>query len=236
MSAPVLEIGGLIKDYRGLRPLRLDRLTLQAGEHVALLGFDAPAAEMLTTLITGALTPDAGHISVLGTSTASLQDSDDWLRLVDRLGIVTERAVLLDSMTVIQNLALPFTLSIEPPPEDARRRAEALAMEAGLPRSTWETAVGDLDGAQRTRVRLGRAVSLDPAVILLEHPTAQVDRFAVRDLGRDVRAAATRRGLATLTLTADEEFARAVAATVLTWSPADGGLRAARRSWLPWRG
>lgn len=236
MSAPVLEIGGLIKDYRGLRPLRLDRLILQAGEHVALLGFDAPAAEMLTTLITGALTPDAGHISVLGTSTASLQDSDDWLRLVDRLGIVTERAVLLDSMTVIQNLALPFTLSIEPPPEDARHRAQTLALEAGLPSSTWERAVGALDGAQRTRVRLGRAVSLDPAVILLEHPTAQVDRSAVPDLGRDIRAVATRRGLATLTLTADEEFARAVAATVLTWSPADGRLRAVRRNWLPWRG
>lgn len=235
-SVPVLEIAGLVKDYHGLRPLRLERLMLRPGEQVAVTGFDAPAAEMFTTLVTGALNPDAGTIHVLGTSTSSLQNSDEWLQLVDRIGIVTERAVLLDSMTVIQNLALPFTLSIEPPPEDARRKAEALAAEAGLPRAMWESAVGGLDGDNRTRVRLGRAVSLDPAVLLLEHPTAQVERSAVQRLAADIRAVADRRGLATLTLTADQEFARAVAPMVLTWSPADGGLRELRRGWLPWRG
>lgn len=235
-SISILEIAGLVKDYHGLRPLRLERLTLQHGEQLAVLGFDAPAAEMFTTLVTGALSPDAGTIHVLGTSTASLQNSDEWLQFVDRIGIVTERAVLLDSMTVIQNLALPFTLSIEPPPENARRRAEALAVEAGLPPAMWDTAVGQLDGAFRTRVRLGRAVSLDPSVLLLEHPTAQVERSAVQRLAGDIRRAADRRRLATLTLTADEEFAQAVASTVLTWSPADGGLRSPRRRWLPWRG
>lgn len=234
-SIPVLEVAGLVKDYHGLRPLRLERLTLLPGEQVAVLGFDAPAAEMFTTLVTGALSPDVGAIRVLGTSTASLQNSDEWLQFVDRIGIVTVRAVLLDSMTVIQNLALPFTLSIEPPPEDARRRAEALAVEVGLPPSTWEAAVGNLDGGLRTRVRLARAVSLDPALVLLEHPTAQVDRAAVEMLARDIRTVAERRGLATLTLTADDEFARAVAPTMMTWNPADGTLHAPRRSWLPWR-
>jgi ABC-type transporter Mla maintaining outer membrane lipid asymmetry ATPase subunit MlaF len=236
VTAPVLEIAGLVKDYRGLRPLRMTRLTLSPGEQIAVLGFDAPAAEMFTTLVTGALNPDEGTIHLLGLSTASLQNSDEWLRLVDRIGIITERVVLLDSMTVIQNLALPFTLTLEPPPDDARLRAESLAVEAGLPPSVWATAVGDLDGGLRTRVRLARAIAFDPALVLLEHPTARVDRSAVQGLGRDIRTVADRRGIATLTLTADQEFARAVARVVVTWSPADGGLRVPRRAWWASRG
>lgn len=236
MSGPVLDIDGLVKPYQGLRPLRLARLTLHPGEQVALLGFDAPAAEMLSTLITGALTPEAGVVRLLGTSTTSIQDSEQWLALVDRIGVVTERAVLLDPLTVLQNLALPFTISIDSLTEEVRGRAQALAGEAGLGAATWDVPVGDLDTAARTRVRLGRALALDPALLILEHPSAQVERDAVVPLARHIRSVAERRSLATLTLTADEAFARAVASTTLTWRPADGTLLGPKRGWLPWRG
>ncbi len=187
MSSPVLDISALVKDYRGLRPLRMERLTLHAGDQVAVLGFDEPAAEMMTTLVTGASVPDAGSIHVLGTSTAGIENSDDWLRLVDRVGIVTERAVLLESLTVIQNLAMPFTLEIEPPPDDVRERAAALAAESKLPRECWDQPVGTLAGELRTRLRFARAVSLDPALVLMEHPTALVARGAVGTLAADVQ-------------------------------------------------
>lgn len=235
MSAALLDIAGLSKSYGGLRPLRVDRLTIGEGDGVAALGFDAPSAEMLTTLMTGAALPDAGTVHLLGRSTASLESSDDWLRLVDRIGIVTDRAAFLDSLSVIQNLSLPFTLEIEPPPDPVRARAAALAAEAGLASSTWDQAVSGLDGEGRARLRWARAVALDPVLVLMEHPTAQVDRPAVARLAADIRAAASRRGAATLTLTADETFADAVAATVVTWNPASGVLVPRRRGWAPWR-
>jgi ABC-type transporter Mla maintaining outer membrane lipid asymmetry ATPase subunit MlaF len=236
VTDPVLDVTGVVKTYQGLRPLRLARLTLQPGEQVALLGFDAPAAEMLSSLITGALTPEAGVIRILGASTASIQNSDEWLALVDRIGVITERAVLLDGLTVLQNLALPFTISIDSLAADVRRRVEGLAEEAGLPPSTWDVLVGELDGEGRTRVRLGRAVALDPALLILEHPSAEVARDAVVPLARHIRTVAERRSAATLTLTADEAFARSVAPTTLTWRPADGTLHARKRGWLTWRG
>ena len=48
---PVLELSAVIKDYRGLRPLRIDYLAIEPGEQLAVLGFDRPSAEVLINLI-----------------------------------------------------------------------------------------------------------------------------------------------------------------------------------------
>ena len=104
---------------------------------MALLGFDQPTAEVFVNLATGATLPDGGEVRVFGRPTRAIDDSADWLATVDRFGIVSERAVLLDALSVIQNLAMPFTLEIEPPPDDVRQRAEALAHEVGLAASAW---------------------------------------------------------------------------------------------------
>jgi lipoprotein-releasing system ATP-binding protein len=237
VSAPILDIAHLIKDYRGLRPLRMERLTLAPGDQVALLGFDAPSAEMMTTLITGATLPDEGTIHVLGMPTAAIEDSSAWLQLVDRIGIVSERAVLLSALSVIQNLAIPFTLEIEPPPAAVQEQAAMLAREVSLAEDTWHRPVGALDAAASLRVRLARALSFDPAIVLLEHPTAQVARATVQPLAATVRIIAERRGFATLTLTADAEFASAVARRVATWQPASGRLtEQSRGGWFRRRG
>lgn len=234
MTTAVLEFAGTSKDYRGLRPLRIERLTVAAGEQIAILGFDQVSAEVFINLATGATLPDAGEVSVFGRPTSAIADSADWLATVDRFGIVSERAVLLDQLTVVQNLAMPFTLEIEPPPDDIRQRAERLAAEVGLPASTWTRPVAELDAARRARVRLGRALALDPAVLLLEHVSAGLDRHDVAKLGADMRATAARRSVALVALTSDEPFARAVASRVLTLEPATGRLR--ERKGLRWFG
>jgi len=105
---PVLELSAVVKDYRGLRPLRIDHLAIDPGEQLAVLGIDRPSAEILINLITGTTLPDRGDIRVFGRSTAAIQDSTEWMAFVDRFGLVTERAVLLDAMSVVQNLADPF--------------------------------------------------------------------------------------------------------------------------------
>jgi lipoprotein-releasing system ATP-binding protein len=158
VTPAVLEFAAMSKDYRGLRPLRIANLTVAAAEHVALLGFDQVSAEVFINLSTGATLPDAGRISVFGRPTSAIGDSADWLSTIDRFGIVSDRAVLLDQLTVIQNLAMPFTLEIEPPPDDVRVRAESLAREVGLREAAWGRAVAELNAASRARVRLGRSI------------------------------------------------------------------------------
>ena len=228
----VLEFAGISKDYRGLRPLRIADLRIAAGEHVAILGFDQPAAEVFVNLATGATLPDTGQVAVLGRATSAISDSAGWLATVDRFGIVSDRAVLLDQLTVVQNLAMPFTLAIEPPSSGVRDRAVALAREVGLPETSWHAPVSQLDPAGRVRVRLGRAIALDPAVLLLEHISASVGRDVVQKLGADIRSVAGGRGAALVAASADEAFARAVASRVLTLEPSTGRLKERRRRWF----
>jgi ABC-type uncharacterized transport system ATPase subunit len=130
--SPVLEIADVRKAYSGLRPLRLRSLSIAAAERVAVLGLDAAAAELLVNLVTGAVLPDEGVIRVLGEPTADIATGDAWLASLDRFGIVSERAVMMEGATLGQNLAMPFTLEIDPVPPDVQARVAALARECGL--------------------------------------------------------------------------------------------------------
>jgi len=225
MSAPVLELTGVTKNYGALRPLRVEHLVVSPGNQVALMGLDQPSSEVLINLLTGASLPDTGEVRIFGRSTSEIHDSTDWLATLDRFGIVSERAALLEPMTVIQNLALPFSLEIEPPPSDVVGKAVALGAEAGLTDSMWEQRVGDLDPLSRMRVRLGRALAFEPQVLLLEHPSVSLAREHVVQFGVDVRMLAERRKIATLAITADPEFAGAVSAVALLLQPASGRLQ-----------
>jgi ABC-type polar amino acid transport system ATPase subunit len=233
VTAPVLELTGISKSYGGLRPLRIQQLTVSAGQRVAILGFDQPMAEVFVNLVTGAALPDRGTVTVLGRPTSAIVDSAEWLAFVDQFGIVSDRAVMLEAMTVLQNLAMPFTLDIEPPSDQTRTQAESLAQEVGLPSAEWNTPIAKLDGAARACVRIGRALALDPVVLLLEHPTAAVDRGHVASLGSRIRAVADRRGATVVAVTADQAFAESLSGRTLDLDPATGRLseRGANR-WL----
>jgi len=229
---PLVELLSVIKNYQGLRPLRVTSLTIGAHDQVALTGLDQVAAQVLADLITGATLPDAGTITVFGRPTSSLTDGADWLSLIERIGIVSERAVLLDGLTVIQNLALPFSLDIEPPSPELRGRAAALAAEVGLPRDAWDQPVGSLDAAGHLRVRLGRALALDPALLLWEHPSAMLPRTQVLPVATAIREVLRARNVASLSLTADLEYAAAGADTVWTLDAATGRVHDGRRRWF----
>ncbi|HEY0873122.1 MAG TPA: hypothetical protein VGD94_06590 [Vicinamibacterales bacterium] len=229
MTSPaVITISGLQKNYSGLRPLRIRSLEIGAGERVALGGLDAVAAELLVNLVTGASLPDAGTVSVFAQSTADISDSDAWLTSLDRFGIVSPRAVMLEGSTLEQNLALPFTLQIDAIEGEIQERIGRLAADCGISRKDLSRQAGDLPAHVRLRAHLARAVALDPVLLLVEHPTVEVSDAEKVPLARDVAAVAERRGIAALIITTDVDFAEAVAHRSLALQPATGDL-------VPWR-
>ena len=121
-TQPVLQITDVEKRYQALRPFRLQSLTIAAGERVAIVGLDAGAAEVLVNLVTGAGVADRGTVRVQGRNNADIANGDEWLESLDRFGIVSERAVLLEGATLEQNLAMPFTLQIDPVAPDIAER------------------------------------------------------------------------------------------------------------------
>jgi ABC-type transporter Mla maintaining outer membrane lipid asymmetry ATPase subunit MlaF len=234
VSDVVLDIRGVRKDYRGLRPLRIERLTLAKGQSLALLGFDAITAEVLVNLITGATVPDTGEIALFGQLTTAITDGDAWLASLDRVGILSERAVLLDQMTVVQNLAVPHTLQLNPVPPEVGAIVSHLAMEVGIAAADFERPVGEVGSGIRARVRLGRALALDPGLLVAEHPNATIEVEAAPAFASDVRRICEQRGCAALTFTADSEFASAVASQVLTLRAASGELQPIASGWRRW--
>jgi ABC-type lipoprotein export system ATPase subunit len=228
-APPVLQITNVRKNYQALRPLRVRELTLGAGERIALSGFDAGAAEVLVNLVTGASVPDEGEVTVLGRTTTSISDGDEWLASLDSFGIVSPRAVLLDSATLLQNLAMPFTLDIDPVPADIASRATALAAEAGLAADVLEQPIARLTPEVRMRAHLVRAVALNPRLMILEHPTAALPASDRRRFGSDVARIAGARSLTTLIISEDAEFREASAHRTLALNGATGELRQKRK-------
>lgn len=227
----LVALHGVRKDYHGLRPLRIERLELRAAETVALLGFDRAAAEVLVNLITGATLPDDGEVEVFGASTRGIPDSDAWFRLLDRIGVLSERVVLLDELTVEQNLALPITLEVEAPTADVRARVEQLGAEIGLPTDLLRQPMAKAGPATRARVRLGKALALEPRVLLAEHPNAALPPADAARFAADLSSIAARRRLAMLVLTADAAFGAAACRQLLSLQPATGALVAASGWW-----
>jgi len=228
---PAIEITAVTKSYAALRPLRIASLAVAAGERVALSGIDSGGAELVVNLVTGASLPDEGEVRIFGRRTADIPDGDEWLASLDRFGIISERGVLLEGSTVIQNLALPLTLEIDPVPEDARQQVMALGIECDIPYDWLAQPVATVPPAVRARVHLARALALGPDVLLLEHPTAAIPEGERAAFGAVVARVCDARSLAALAMTFDAAFAAAAAHRTLTLQPATGELVPARRRW-----
>jgi ABC-type transporter Mla maintaining outer membrane lipid asymmetry ATPase subunit MlaF len=220
----VVHCTGVVKDYRGLRPLRLLDLQVSAGDRVVLGGIDVIGAEVVTNLINGATLPDQGEVRVFGQATHEITDGEAWLAALDHFGVVTARAVLLEGMTVRQNVALPLTIEIDPVPDALLPEVDALAAEAGIDAQWLDTLAHALPVPMRMRIHLARALALSPRLVLMEHPTAALeaqDRAAFAD---DVRRVADARGFTLVAVSQDREFARRVATRHLQLHPGTGAL------------
>src|SRR5262245_37270048 len=222
----------VVKDYSGLRPLRVDALDVHEGQVVAVVGVDQMMAEVLVDLITAAIAPDTGDVIVFGQSTKEIGDRDAWLTTLDQFGLLTERAVLLEQLTVEQNLALPFSLALDELSTEVRQRVQKLAVEIGLEQSL-AARTASLSAASRLRVRLGRALALAPRVLLAEHPNATLTDAEQASFAADFSQIAKTRGAASVVLTASRTFARAVADDVFVLQPATGVLTPSS-GWRRW--
>src|SRR5688572_30644450 len=225
MKAPLI-LTDVEKQYGGLRPLRVRDLRVPAGRITMLVGFDRPAAEVFVNLITGASLPDKGHVVSLGRATTDIADSNDWLGFVERFGIVSDRIVLLEAMTVAQNLAISFDLNLDPVPPAIMSRVATLAAEVGIDPARLEMPIRDAASLLRSQIYLARALAFSPDVLVLEHPTAHLQPDDGKAFADIVKGVSQKRGLTTIGLLMDERFAKATGGRLLMWQPATGDVTA----------
>jgi predicted ABC-type transport system involved in lysophospholipase L1 biosynthesis ATPase subunit len=224
-APPLLAVQDLVKDYQGLRPLRMKSLALAPGQVLTVTGLDALAAETFVHLLTGAALPDAGDLVLFGQNTRTIADGAAWLTSLDRLGMVTSRGIVVEMFSVLQNIALSFTLEVDPIDPEMLPQVTALAGEVGITAADFDVPAGRTRPDAQMRVHLARALALGPQLLIAEHPSANLPRDTVAGFGADLARLARSRGLALLALTADTDLAKAIGGQRLELVAATGELR-----------
>mgnify|MGYP002620717734 CR=1 FL=1 len=198
-----ISISGLTKRFGRTDVLRGIELGVEKGELVALLGPSGSGKTTLLKIIAGLEWPDAGRLAV---------DGADWLQLAAqerRIGFVFQHYALFPHMSVRDNLA--FGLSVRPRAERPGKAVIAAKVDELLHflqiAHLADRFPGQLSGGQRQRVALGRALAIEPKVLLLDEPFGALDAAIRRDLRRWLRNVHEATGSTTIFVTHDQEEA-----------------------------
>ncbi|WP_186394451.1 ABC transporter ATP-binding protein [Stappia sp. TSB10GB4] len=198
-----LTITDLSAGYGTTRVLdRLD-LAIVKGEFVALLGSSGCGKTTLLRAIAGFVKPSAGSISVNGTD-VTRQPPDK-----RGMALVFQSYALWPHMTVAQNIGYGLKLRGRSKAEIARQvgELEDLLGLAGL----GQRKPGALSGGQRQRVALGRALAIDPQILLLDEPLSNLDARIRLKVRHDISALQKRLGITAVHVTHDREEAMVMA-------------------------
>jgi len=185
-GAPVVALGGVDLDVR-------------PGEQVGLVGRSGSGKSTLLHVAGGLDRPDAGRVTVTGVDVGSLGRAQRARLRRRRIGFVFQFFELMGALTVRENVALP--LALDGRAED-RRRVDELLAAVGLTAEA-DRLPAELSGGQMQRVAVARALVAEPALILADEPTGNLDT-ATADAVMDLLALQARdRGAALVVATHD---------------------------------
>ncbi len=172
----MIEIRQLAFDYgSGDFSLLVSEFTADRGETVAIVGPSGSGKTTLLNLIAGILLPRSGELRVSGISPASLDERQRREYRIANIGLVFQEFELLEYLSVLDNILLPYRLDRSLPlTPDVRQRAVDLAVNVGI---------GDklaryperLSQGERQRVAVCRAIITQPSLLLADEPTGNLD-------------------------------------------------------------
>jgi putative ABC transport system ATP-binding protein len=181
---PLIELQGIARTFHlgdsEVRALRSIDLAIAAGEYVAVMGPSGSGKSTLLNLLGLLDRPDEGVYRLEGRDVTTLNAEEQAMVRSERIGFVFQSFHLVPRLTAAENIALPMMLAGIPAGERNRRVAQALANYGLEDRATHRP--DQLSGGQRQRVAIARATVMQPAVILADEPTGNLDRATGEDV------------------------------------------------------
>ncbi len=176
-AAPLVEIEDASKRYQGaggsIDALRRARLTVSQGEFCAVVGPSGSGKSTLLNLIAGLVTPSEGRVSFKGLDLYAGQESVRRLIREEFIGLIPQEINLIRYLTAMENVELPMEM-LGIGRVERRHRAKELLTEVGL-RKRENHLPMELSTGEQQRTALARALALNPALVLADEPTANLD-------------------------------------------------------------
>ena len=155
-------------------------LTIEEGEFVALMGPSGTGKSTLMNILGLLDRPTGGTFTLAGQDLTRLDDNQLSAIRNRRIGFVFQLFNLLPRVSVLQNVLLPF-LYTDPYPSNAKEKAQGLLQSVGLgDRMSFKP--NTLSGGQQQRVAIARALVNEPALILADEPTGNLDSVASQEI------------------------------------------------------
>lgn len=178
----IIRCEGLTKTYTGLDVAVLNgiNLNVKKSEQIAIVGASGSGKSTLLHLLGGLDTPSSGEVELLGNNLNQLSEARKGQIRNYSLGFVYQFHHLLPEFTAIENVAMPLLIG-RMPREQALSAAKDMLDKVGMTHRV-EHMPSELSGGERQRVALARALVTEPAAILADEPTGNLDRVTANQV------------------------------------------------------
>jgi macrolide transport system ATP-binding/permease protein len=212
MAAPIIRIENVTRTYHvgevDVQALRGVSLLIEAGEFVAIMGSSGSGKSTLMAILGCLDRPTSGDYHFEGVNVARLSEPELAQLRSERLGFVFQSFNLLTRTSAVENTALPLFYAASGPSGAGERLARAGAALAllGL-RGRERNTPGQLSGGEQQRVAIARALINNPAVLLADEPTGNLDTRNSHEIMKTLRSLNHERGVTIIVVTHEPDIA-----------------------------